>query len=324
MLHEFHGDIIPQYAILSHRWEGEEATFQELQDGKGRREIARYSKIQRCSSLAAQDGLEFVWIDSCCIDKSSSAELSEAINSMFKWYQNSAVCYAYLSDVPAVDDHALREEGGDAEAAYTPAFRRSKWFTRGWTLQELLAPQVVVFLYQDWSIIGTKSRVAQSRLGDLISSITGIEDLARFERVSVAAKMSWAAKRETTRVENKAYCLMGLFGASMPPLYGEGENAFLRLQLEILRISDDESIFAWTDNRGGFQGLLAPSPAAFESCGDIKQGGQFPREIQSLRDRPPYSMTNKGLCIELHLIPLIDERKNNVKGLFVAPLNCVR
>jgi hypothetical protein len=231
-LHEFHGDKIPQYAILSHRWDEAEVTFQDLRDGKAVK-MTGYSKIKRCCAQAALDGWKYAWIDSCCIDKTSSAELSEAINSMIQWYKDARVCYALLADVPS---------GGDSHGLENSAFRRSKWFTRGWTLQELLAPATVIFFNQDWVALGTKSTLSKA-----ISSITGIKDLTNFEAACVAQKTSWAAERETTRVEDIAYCLMGLFGVNMPPLYGEGQKAFMRLQLEILRMTDDESIFAWTD-----------------------------------------------------------------------------
>ncbi|PMD29348.1 HET-domain-containing protein, partial [Hyaloscypha variabilis F] len=221
---ETFGEAVPSYAILSHRWNDVEVSFQDLQDGRGK-SMAGYSKIQRCCAQAQSDGWKYVWIDSCCIDKTSSAELSEAINSMYQWYQASQVCYAYLADVRL--GKKLHRELED-----------SQWFTRGWTLQELLAPASVVFFDQDWVDIGTKAS-----LGEIISEITGIEDLIDFESACVAQKMSWAANRKTTRVEDMAYCLLGLFDVNMPPLYGEGENAFIRLQLEILKTSDDESIF---------------------------------------------------------------------------------
>jgi hypothetical protein len=153
--------------------------------------------------------------DTVCINKSSSAELSEAINSMFQWYREAQVCYAYLADVSS-DFLGSR--------AVSPAVRRSRWFTRGWTLQELLAPATVIFLNESWVEVGTKSSFAE-----LISSVTGIarSDMANFRDANVAVKMSWAANRETTRTEDIAYCLMGLFGVNMPLLYGEGRNAFM-------------------------------------------------------------------------------------------------
>jgi hypothetical protein len=206
-LHEFQGVSIPKYAILSHRWEGEEVSFRDMQNGKGPG-MRSFAKIKGCCTQAAADGWKYVWIDSCCIDKSSSAELSEAINSMFKWYETAEVCYVYLSDVPANNEDPQLQDS---------AFRLSKWFTRGWTLQELLAPSVVIFFNCDWIDIGTKWS-----LYNTITSITKIEPLVGFKTACIAQKMSWVSQRETTRVEDMAYCMMGLFGVNMPPLYGEG------------------------------------------------------------------------------------------------------
>ena len=295
-------------------------SFRKLRDGRGA-DLAGFAKIKGCCAQAASDGWQYVWIDSCCIDKSSSAELSEAINSMFRWYQDAEVCYAYLVDVP---------EGTEDPCLPDSSFRKSKWFTRGWTLQELLAPSTVVFFNCNWIEIGTKSS-----LYDTIVSVTGIKRLANFEEACVAQKMSWASRREATRLEDMAYCLMGLFGVNMPPLYGEGENAFRRLQLEILNKMDDESLFAWKEERGGvwpwiversgMGGLLARSPTAFRDSGDVQR-------LTHGKERPSFSMTNKGVRIELRLIPLKDinfpkgsgPHPKDVTDAFLAPLNCKR
>jgi hypothetical protein len=237
------------------------------------------------------------WIDSCCINKSSSAELSEAINSMFEFYRSSQLFYAYLSDVPS--------SGDDPDLEHSK-FRASAWFTRGWTLQELLAPKYVEFYAQDWSEIGTKAS-----LGSLIKSITGIMHLSSFQNASVAEKMSWASRRETTRPEDQAYCLMGLFDVNMPTIYGEGEKAFIRLQLEILSQTNDESIFAWNSfySTGG---LLASSPTFFRDAGNVITASFDP-------ERPPHIMTNKGLRSEFILTPYLLE---DGREAFLAPLNC--
>jgi len=176
---------------------------------------------------------------------------------MYQWYCGAQACYAYLADV---------HNGPDVK----DSFQNSEWFKKGWTLQELLAPKIVVFFDHDWEEIGTKCGLEES-----ITTITGIHDFVDYENACVAQKMSWAAERRTTRVEDRAYSLMGLFGVYMPPLYGEGENASMRLQLEILKVSDDESIFAWsTKTTAG--GLLAWSPKAFQDSGSarpLKLGG---------------------------------------------------
>ncbi|KAF2489721.1 HET-domain-containing protein [Lophium mytilinum] len=259
-LEEFGGDKSPQYAILSHTWGADEVTFQDLQSHGITRGEERYSKIEGCCKVAAADGFDLVWIDTCCIDKTSSSELSEAINSMYHWYQEAEVCYAYLADVLCPDDLAFPIEG----------FSNSRWFTRGWTLQELIAPSTVVFFSSDWQEIGTKGN-----LPDLISKITGIHPTILMgespETVSVAQRMSWASKRKTTRIEDLAYCLMGLFGINMPMLYGEGEQSFIRLEEEIMKITDDHSIFAWRTSYMAPHdgGILATSPKFFADSGNL-------------------------------------------------------
>ncbi|KAF2095898.1 HET-domain-containing protein [Rhizodiscina lignyota] len=255
---EFEGENIrgKDYAILSHTWDGPEVRFQDMESGPGvaRRRAASYAKIQGCAEKAHIHGFDYFWVDTCCIDKQSSAELSEAINSMYNWYSNAGKCYAYLSDVPKVP------------------WKNSRWFTRGWTLQELLAPQEVIFYDSNWRRIGTKAELAN----DLVE-VTGIslEALSGWDPSAfpVARRMSWASKRTTTRVEDMAYCLMGIFDVNMPLLYGEGTKAFRRLQEEILKQIDDHSLFAWRAVARvapyEYSGLLAPSPACFQDSGDI-------------------------------------------------------
>ena len=195
-------------------------------------------KIRRFLIQADRHGYKWAWADTCCIDKTSSAELTEAINSMFHYYSCSDVCYAYLKDVPACED--VREH-------YWP-FARSRWHQRGYTLQELLAPKIVIFMADDWTPLGTKYELADV-LEKHIDNMPPASVL-RFEKdiseMSVAQRMSWAARRSTTRVEDEAYCLFGLFGINMPTLYGEGRNAFYRLQEAIMTASPDTSLFAWS------------------------------------------------------------------------------
>ena len=184
----------------------------------------------------------------CCIDKTSSAELSEAINSMYEWYSSADVCYAFLHDVDDSEDP--RESSS--------AFRTSTWFTRGWTLQELIAPVEVVFVSKDWRMIGMRRTLAST-----IEQVTAVDvDIllhrAPLDSVSVARRMSWAANRKTTRVEDEAYSLMGIFGIFMATIYGEGRHAFIRLQEEILKRIPDQTIFAW----GYFMNPLAASQSS--------------------------------------------------------------
>ena len=251
-LYEFHDKDIPHYAILSHTWTRQEVSLQMLEDPNSKT-LAGYTKIKRCCELALSEGWKYAWIDTCCIDKTSSADLSEAINAMYGWYERAQVCYVYLADVSV--------------AKWNEKFRISRWFLRGWTLQELLAPPTVVFYSREWKEIGTKWS-----LRDEVSRATGIthHQMIDHKRVNVATKMSWAALRETTRIEDTAYSLLGLFDINMPLLYGEGDKAFIRLQHEILQTqAHDESIFAWVDSTTYHCGLLARSPAAFALSGDI-------------------------------------------------------
>ena len=188
-----------------------------------------------CCELAARGSVDYVWIDTCCIDKKSSAELSEAINSMWRYYTDATVCYAHLADVPYTEKIPYDARGTD--------FGDSEWFTRGWTLQELIAPVYVRFYSKDWRFLGTKSGLAPTS-----AIITGIPprclDARNIRASSVARRMSFASNHVTTRTEHVAYCLMELMDVNIPLLYGEGSKAFKRLQEEIIRDSDDQTVLA--------------------------------------------------------------------------------
>lgn len=228
---EYIGKEIPQYAILSHTWgvDHEEVSFRDLMNGTGKSK-AGYQKLVFCAKQAARDGLQFFWVDTCSIDKSSSAELSEAINSMFQWYSGAYKCYVYLSDVSSHDEAQGAEPSHQTWKSY---FRSSRWFTRGWTLQELIAPKTVEFFSTEGQILGTKLSLMEE-----ICNITGLSaqvlngnPLSHF---SVSDRISWANKRETKREEDAAYSLLGIFDIHMPLLYGEGrKKAFARLYREI-------------------------------------------------------------------------------------------
>jgi hypothetical protein len=230
-LAEFFGDDSPKYAILSHTWGvgTEEVTFGDLVNGTGKSK-AGYKKIRFCGEQARRDGLRYFWIDTCCIDKSSSSELAEAINSMFLWYRESAKCYVYLSDVLKGD---CDENHNLLRSTWKLAFRKSRWFTRGWTLQELIAPASIEFFSSDGQRLGDKISMEQE-----VYEITSIPIRALrgcpLSEFSIAERLSWAAKRDTFRPEDKAYSLLGIFDVHMPLLYGEGRSkAFKRLQEEI-------------------------------------------------------------------------------------------
>jgi hypothetical protein len=232
---EFTGnDTIPPYAILSHTWGGknDEVTYKDMIDDTGI-EKPGYRKLGFCGKQAAKDGLDHFWIDTCCIDKSSSAELSEAINSMFSWYQKAEKCYVYLSDV----SDSISGSDEESSQSWKPDFRRSRWFTRGWTLQELIAPAVVQFFSKEGTFLGDKGSLEQT-----IHEITGVAVKALqgfvLSRLTIEERMAWAENRETTCKEDKAYSLLGIFDIHMPLIYGEGEEkALKRLQKEITESS---------------------------------------------------------------------------------------
>ncbi|TFK83421.1 HET-domain-containing protein [Polyporus arcularius HHB13444] len=239
-----HFSQLPQrYAILSHVWGDDEQSFQDIRtlhtthagSGKDNPRARASPKIRGCCIYAEAQGFEWLWVDTCCIDKTSSAELSEAINSMYQWYARAAVCYVYLHDVSAGADPSARKS----------SFRWSKWFTRGWTLQELIAPKRVYFLSHDWVQLGDKALFAR-----LLEEITGIDvNVLTFHvelsSVPVAKRMQWASRRITTRIEDEAYSLMGIFGVHMATIYGEGRQAFRRLQEEIMKNIADHSLLTW-------------------------------------------------------------------------------
>ena len=223
---------IPAYAILSHTWgdDNQEVTYEDLAEGLGKSK-AGYQKIRFCGEQAAKDGLRYFWVDTCCIDKTNAVELQMSINSMFKWYKNAVKCYVYLSDVSIPEDKLENDSNLDVQSG----FRTARWFTRGWTLQELLAPSSVEFFSTDYKRLGDKLSLER-----LIHEITRIPvealrgyDLTTF---SIDERVSWVAKRETKHEEDIAYSLFGFFGIFLPLLYGEGrENAFRRLREEVNR-----------------------------------------------------------------------------------------
>lgn len=228
-LKNFIGDEAPPYAILSHTWGTEEVSFKDLMDGAGKNKQG-YNKIRFCGEQAWCDGLQYFWVDTCCIDKTSSAELQEAINCMFRWYRDAVKCYVYLVDVsrPACD-----ADNEPSKLAWELSFRKSRWFTRGWTLQELIAPASVQFFSKEGVTLGTKSSLEQH-----ICNVTGIPvEALRGHLLSdftIPERIAWIEDRETTRKEDKAYSLFGIFDVQMPLLYGEGrKKAFKRLREEI-------------------------------------------------------------------------------------------
>ncbi|KAI5924952.1 hypothetical protein F4810DRAFT_700414 [Camillea tinctor] len=238
----FVADKLP-YAILSHTWENcKEVSFQEMvaineDPSHPASKKSGYSKIVKTCEIAKSQGIPYVWVDTCCIDKTSSSVLNEAINAMYRWYQEAQVCYALLSDF---------DSGCAIES---------------WCLQELIAPKAVLFFDAGWNSIGSKAD-----LTSLISKITSID-----RDVLVDSSSMGSVPRVTTREEDLAYCLLGIFDVNMPMLYGEGSKAFIRLQEEIIKSSNDLSIFAIykspskevddrNDRRQSYCSLFATSP----------------------------------------------------------------
>ncbi|KAH6853976.1 heterokaryon incompatibility protein-domain-containing protein [Chaetomium sp. MPI-CAGE-AT-0009] len=320
---------IKRYAILSHTWAEDEVTFEDFQSLSSSSLQAKkgYAKIDGCCRQAEVDMIDWVWVDTCCIDKRSSAELSEAINSMFRWYEKAAVCYAYLADVQA-------QRGNSAESLHT-ALSRARWFTRGWTLQELLAPRKVRFYNRDWEYIGDKYNLHRT-----LMDITGIPDVylvgSPLSTASVSMRMSWAAKRETSRIEDMAYCLLGIFNVNMPLLYGEGQKAFRRLQEEIMKAyPTDHTLFAWgrivdrpsgqvikaeqlrglkgipwteDGSRTHLKGLFAESPLDFQGAAGFspwRGAGAFytPTTSRTLGQLLYPTVTGAGVTLELPVLP---------------------
>lgn len=291
---------VPEYAILSHTWGNGEATFNEWSSRVMRfrkRRTPGFAKVLATCKQARRDGFRYVWVDTVCMDRT---EVSVAINSMFSWYKEAYICYVYLADVPSQPPSGV---------GVLEMMGRSRWFKRGWTLQELIAPQHAVFYSQSWTCLGTK-RV----LASFLSSVTGIDlecilHEKALQEYSIAQRMSWAADRSTSRPEDIAYCLLGLFEINIPLIYGEGNKAFIRIQEEIIRTSNDHSLLAF--DTGHFRDLLLAShPGMFRGLKNL-------RSTLSSRITPPFSMTNAGLSIQTPLIRTLSPY------FVIAVLNCV-
>jgi hypothetical protein len=242
-------DKIPPYAILSHRWSentAEEVIFKDIANSAGRSKSA-YRKIEFCAEQARRDGLQYFWVDTCCIDKSTMDEVQASINSMFRWYRDAAHCYVYLSDVSMTAD--LSQVGSQAdsdqvELSREAMLRGSKWFTRGWTLQELLAPASVQFFSREGLRIGDKVSLEQEIHAITKIPIPALRKSTPFDLFDVDERLRWAEMRRTTREEDWAYCLLGIFGVFMPLNYGEGrDNAIRRLRKEIENTPKRQGLF---------------------------------------------------------------------------------
>ncbi|KAH7068507.1 heterokaryon incompatibility protein-domain-containing protein [Paraphoma chrysanthemicola] len=296
------------YAILSHRWVGAEITFEQISRhsaelrnaGAWQMPTPQLEKIRGACLTARNLGFKWMWIDNCCINKSSTTEESESINSMFKWYRDAQVCITYLSDVEMRSPPLPPRQGGIHTTPPGPPnhtiFKRhdgrtpSEWFSRGWTLQELLAPHDMRFFDMNWNYMGTKTSLAREIQAITRIDATYLTGERDFRQACIAVKMSWLSSRTTTRQEDMTYSMLGLFNTTMSPQYGEGQRAFMRLQHQLLSSTTDESLFAWrmpdpqagqrlgilpseTDWHDDEWGLLAPCPSWFTDCTNLTTTG---------------------------------------------------
>ncbi|TRX89117.1 hypothetical protein FHL15_010034 [Xylaria flabelliformis] len=335
-----HWDV---YAVLSHRWLDEEVLFQNLGNytielRSGTRSLPQVEKIRGACAVAQAKGIKWLWMDTCCIDKTDSREYFEAINSMFSWYRNAKLCITYLYDVRRQDGQSAATgketfrsvEGDSNEKGYSPA----NWFSRGWTFQELLAPREMEIYDMNWQYIGTKRQFAGA-LSDITRIdtryITGEKDLSE---APIAMRMSWLYQRITTYPEDMAYCTLGIFNVNMPLVYGEGApRAFRRLQETILgNPFMEESLFAWKmpDIRGGQEcdvvttgwepgqwGLLAGSPQWFSESGDIQVDSNTDSQIRRFR------LTPKGIEGPIRKKQTRDATINALSALVCLSVVCI-
>ncbi|KAI5993012.1 hypothetical protein EDD15DRAFT_2167722, partial [Pisolithus albus] len=227
-----------QYVTLSHRWGAGEPSLRDIEGRKiyNMPAMGGLGKLQAFCAIACEGGYSWAWSDTCCIDKHSSAEVQETIGSMFAWYRQSALTIAYLSDVTGIGSL-----GG------------SEWLRRGWTLQELLAPERVVFYTKTWSLyknITSLNHKMDAVVLEEVEGATGIERrfLKKFSPGldDARLRLQWASTRTTTRAEDIAYSLFGIFNVHLPIMYGESaENALGRLLAEIVSQSGDISVLDW-------------------------------------------------------------------------------
>lgn len=322
-LHDIGGLV--DYAILSHRWlDRGELTFKDyyakrIVDGENSPAL---DKILGACRAARERDIEWIWIDNVCIDKSSSSELSESINSMFNWYRQAKLCIVYLADT---DGSIWKKQDGKEVA--------SEWFSRGWTLQELLAPRQMEFYDRGWRAFGSKSQLAQVIADASRIEVSYLNGQKHFRKASIATRLSWQAPRTTTREEDMSYSLLGVLGVSLDPRYGEGGyQAFVRLQEELIRNQtvSDESLFAWTmpvaglpsHDRDGWEseewGLLAPSPKCFLHSGDITAEKQF----RARRDNG-IAKTGDGVVFPMTLRELQSTSRLLTPLHFIVPFSTV-
>ncbi|PMD31785.1 hypothetical protein L207DRAFT_519129 [Hyaloscypha variabilis F] len=315
-LEQFHASDVPRFAILSHALglDAGEVSFQDMSANmSGAMKKPGFRKIRRACKLAVLATLEYIYIDMCCIDMKSSAGVSEAVNSVFSRFQCATICYVYLADVPPEPDIEKMLDIGSP-------FSRCRWFKRGWTLQQLIAPPVVHFFDCEWNLIGTKKTLAGALSQITHIPVSCLVGCTAPDDYSIAERMSWAAQRRTTRIEDKAYCLVGLFNVKMPVIYGEAEEAFVRLQEEIMKQTTDQSLLAWfqgdrqLDSRGlSPQSILAESPSYFPT----RPGGKIMKDLGQVNGKHQrITRTKVGIVMWAPVIHTLSDH------LVFAILNC--
>lgn len=335
---------IKNCAIISHRWGNNETKFHDLEEilqprkssngailkfddpegyefgeeEEGLLKIAEARKKAREYGFRGDDGgqaqetLGYIWMDTCCIDKTDGIETERAINSMFRWYRDAKVCFVYLSDVAKNTCEYQKEQVdklGNITRRRRDCFEKSEWFLRGWTLQELLAPKAMCFFDYQWRFIGTKKTLSTE-----IQNAAKIEAKylnGDFSDACTAVRMSWLSRRNTTLKDDMAYCMVGVFGVHMYIKYGEDEDAFLRLEEELIKQkAADESIFAWKHERVESCGLLAPWPTCFSESGGLTILSQ------KYRQRKPYTVTGGG--IEFHAPNVLPDNGNGQEWMTIT------
>ncbi|KAG9236373.1 kinesin light chain 3 [Amylocarpus encephaloides] len=302
------------YAILSHTWiDGQEITYQELINGTGKNKSG-YDKLKFCGEQAAKDRLLYFWVDTCCIDKSDRDEHSKAINSMFRWYRNAKKCYVYLADVSDTQTTSSRWEA---------AFRGSRWFTRGWTLQELLAPEVVEFYSKEGKLLGDRSSLEKP-----IHEITGIPIQAlrgnSFSDFSIDERKGWVVRRQTTEEEDIVYCLLGLCEVSMPPIYGEGEEVALkRLEMTIKGFSKDSSELK--DQKENNPHFIVPFDRNPNFIGRESQLAKIEEHLSGQGQTTKLAITGLGgvgkTQLALELVYRLGAKRNNYSIIWIPATN---
>ncbi|KAG0709348.1 hypothetical protein DFH29DRAFT_887948 [Suillus ampliporus] len=277
------------YVTLSHRWEGDEPALNDIaDDGVYCLPTSRFDKVRNLCLKARKCGYDWAWIDTCCIDQGSSAEVQKSISSMFLWYCRSALTIVYLSDVTESSFQAL-----------VP----SEWFRRGWTLQELLAAKVIRLYKKDWTPFLQCTAFNHKDVPEILVALefaTGIQqsDIKSYSP-SVdhpRMKLRWARGRVTKEKEDEAYCLMGIFGITMPVTYGEGDHAFSRLLMEIMKRTGDATLLDWVGQPSTLNTCLPSSPRCFSDAPVGIGEDDFNRPVLS------FALTVKLACLFNSLI----------------------